>query len=123
MDGYGNDATASDSGLSTIPLNYAYQVGYADPTQANGQPGDASTAAAIADIFRTGVTAYVDSQAIQRGYQINNPQYFNAGYPGGIGTPYNATGQGVSIRPPANPNTTALLLIVAAVVVVMLVAR
>lgn len=61
MDGYGNDTTASSN---------------------------SDLAPAIASIFQSGVTAYVDSQAIQRGYTINNPQYYNAGYPGGVGTPY-----------------------------------
>lgn len=87
MDGYGNDTTA--------------------------QPDN--TAAAIAQIFSTGVTAYVDSQAIQRGYQINNPQYFQSGYPAGQASVYSPTtaGQSVSL---GGSSSTMLLLLAGAVV-------
>jgi hypothetical protein len=91
MDGYGNDTTASD-------------------------PNGGSTASALAQIFSTGVTAYVDSQAIQNGYQINNPQYYQAGYPAGAGVSYTPTsaGQGVAA---GGMSTNTLLLIVAAAAV------
>lgn len=89
MDGYGNDTTASGSG----------------------------TAAALAQIFSTGVTAYVDSQAIQNGYQINNPQYYQAGYPAGQGVSYTPTtaGQGNAALPGISSNTLLLLVAAAAV--------
>src|SRR5579872_873377 len=111
MDGYGNDATAStDLGLGAIG---DYSAGYSAPSVSGGggSPSDGGTAAAIAQIFSTGVTAYVDSQAIQRGYSINNPQYFAAGYPGGIGNPYGATPQGAGIVAPGARANTGLLLI------------
>lgn len=76
--GYGSDATSSSTDPST------------------GQ----SIAASIAQIFSTGVTAYVDSQAVQNGYTINDPRYFQAGYPAGYGTPYGQlpAGAGVSLK-------------------------
>lgn len=86
MDGYGNDTTA--------------------------QPDN--TAAAIAQIFSTGVTAYVDSQAIQRGYQINNPQYYQSGYPAGQGVGYyspTTAGQGVSASLTGSSNTMIYLVL------------
>lgn len=90
MDGYGNDTTASNSG---------------------------GTAAALAQIFSTGVTAYVDSQAIQNGYQINNPQYYQAGYPAGQGVTYTPTnaGQGNAASAGLSSNTVLLLVAAAAV--------
>lgn len=90
MDGYGNDTTASD-------------------------PNGGSTAAALAQIFSTGFTAYVDSQAIQNGYQINNPQYFQSGYPAGQGVGYtpSSAGQGQGV---ASSSNTLLLIVAAAAV-------
>lgn len=93
--GYGNDTTAqADSG-----------VGYAQ---------------AIAQIFQTGVTAYTDSQAIQRGYQINDPRYYQSGYPAGVGVPYGATPAGAGVALSASSNKT--LLIVAALAAVLFLA-
>jgi hypothetical protein len=83
MDGYGNDTTASNN----------------------------STAGAIAQIFSTGVTAYVDSQAIQRGYQINNPQYFQSGYPAGQGVGYAPTAAGQGVTAAASTNSLLILAI------------
>lgn len=91
MDGYGNDTTAT-----------------ADP----GGGGGDGTAQAIAQIFQTGVTAYVDSQAIQRGYQINDPRYFNAGYPGGVGTIYRPATQGVGVMASGSISPLTLLLLI-----------
>jgi hypothetical protein len=91
MDGYGNDTTASD-------------------------PNSGSTASALAQIFSTGVTAYVDSQAIQSGYQINNPQYFQSGYPAGVGVSYTPTSAGQGAPAMASSSTTLLLLVAAAAV-------
>jgi hypothetical protein len=89
MDGYGNDTTATS---------------------------DPSTSQALAQIFSTGVTAYVDSQAIQRGYQINNPQYFQSGYPAGVGAVYAPSQAGTgNTAPAASSNMTLLLLVGAAV--------
>jgi hypothetical protein len=85
MDGYGNDTTATTDG----------------------------TAAAIAQIFSTGVTAYVDSQAIQRGYQINNPQYFQSGYPAGTASGYQPTPAGASIQASASSNSTLIIIVIA----------
>jgi len=91
MDGYGNDTTASGGG---------------------------STAEALAQIFSTGVTAYVDSQAIQNGYQINNPQYYQSGYPAGVGVSYRPSNAGYGAAPvAAGVSTNTLLLIVAAAAV------
>ncbi len=83
MDGYGNDTTATTD----------------------------STAAAIAQIFSTGVTAYVDSQAIQRGYQINNPVYYQSGYPAGVGSGYAPTNAGTGVGVTASSNGLLYLLI------------
>ncbi len=69
MDGYGNDTTAQTD----------------------------NTAAAIAQIFSTGITAYTDSQAIQRGYQINDPRYYQSGYPAGVGAGYMPTQAGAGV--------------------------
>jgi hypothetical protein len=92
--GYGNDQTATGS----------------DPT-----------AAAIAQIFSTGVTAYFDSQAIQRGYQINNPQYFQSGYLAGQAVPYASQpmGQPGALVPgaAASSSTSTLILLVLAGVI------
>lgn len=75
-------------------------------------------AGSIAQIFSTGVTAYVDSQAIQKGYTINNPQYYQAGYPGGVGLPYGSAPAGSGlIAPPAASASSGLLLLVAIVVI------
>jgi len=82
--------------------------GYGNDTTASGSDG---TAAAIAQIFSTGVTAYVDSQAIQRGYQINNPVYYQSGYPAGVGTGYAPSNAGASVRVGASSNGLLLLLI------------
>lgn len=95
MDGYGNDTTAtSDSSAGQI-------------------------AGAIAQIFSTGVTAYTDSQAIQRGYQINDPRYYQSGYPAGVGVQYSPTPAGAGVSVSASSNKT-LLLIVAGVAVFLL---
>ncbi len=102
MDGYGNDATASS-----------------DPS--GGAGSSDGTASAIAQIFSTGVTAYVDSQAIQRGYQINNPRYFQSGYPAGQGVTYSPTSAGAPIGQGSSSNT--LLLVGIAAVVLFLVLR
>ncbi len=83
MDGYGSDATASS--------------------------GTDSVAAAIAQIFSTGVTAYVDSQAIQRGYQINDPRYYQSGYPAGVSVPYGATPAGAGVAVSASSTRTLLV--------------
>ncbi len=106
MDGYGNDTTASDSGLQSVSLDALNNIGYTAPSAST--PSDSSgTAQALAQIFSTGVTAYVDSQAIQRGYSINNPQYYAAGYPGGVSNTYGATPQGASIVPPSLTSGTS----------------
>jgi hypothetical protein len=93
MDGYGNDTTASDNS------------------------GGGSTAQALAQIFSTGVTAYVDSQAIQNGYQINNPQYYQSGYPAGVGATYTPTSAGVGAPVAGGLSSNTLLLLVAAAAV------
>jgi hypothetical protein len=93
MDGYGNDTTAQPDGTSSDP----------------------GTAAAIAQIFSTGVTAYVDSQAIQRGYQINNPQYFQSGYPAGQGVGYTPTQAGAGVNGAAPSSNTLIFLLVGGV--------
>src|SRR5258708_414064 len=85
MDGYGNDTTATSDNSS-------------------GQ-----IAGAIAQIFSTGVTAYTDSQAIQRGYQINDPRYYQSGYPAGVGTLYTPTPAGAGVAVSASSNKTLLL--------------
>lgn len=103
MDGYGNDATASS-----------------DPS--GGAGSSDGTASAIAQIFSTGVTAYVDSQAIQRGYQINNPQYFQSGYPAGRGVTYSSLSAGAP-GPAAGGGSNTLLLVAVAAVVLFLVLR
>lgn len=92
MDGYGNDTTATSDG----------------------------TAAAIAQIFSTGVTAYVDSQAIQRGYQINNPQYFQSGYPAGVGTGYAPTSAGAGVALSSNSNGLLWLIVGGAILFLVL---
>lgn len=92
MDGYGNDTTASD-------------------------PNSSGTAAALAQIFSTGVTAYVDSQAIQNGYQINNPQYFQSGYPAGQGVSYTPTQAGLGAPAAAGLSSNSVLLLLAGAVV------
>jgi hypothetical protein len=91
--------------------------GYGNDTTATSDPSGGSTAAALAQIFSTGVTAYTDSQAIQAGYQINNPQYFQSGYPAGAGVSYTPTSAGQA--PPATAgisSNSVLLLVVAAAV-------
>lgn len=98
MEGYGNDQTASSS-----------------------DQGGSNIASAIAQIFATGVTAYVDSQAIQRGYQINDPRYYQAGYPAGVSLPYGYQQQGASVAVSSNSNNgSMLLLLIVAVVAVAL---
>lgn len=96
--GYGNDTTAQD-----------------DSSGSAGQ-----IASAIAQIFSTGVTAYTDSQAIQRGYQINDPRYYQSGYPAGVGIPYGATPAGASLGVAASGNKTLLLIVLAVAVVFLL---
>lgn len=98
--GYGNDTTASGDDSSSS--------------------GGANYAAAIASIFQTGVTAYVDSQAIQRGYQINDPRYFQSGYPAGVSLPYGATPQGASVAVSASGNKWIGLALAAVVVYFLL---
>lgn len=83
MDGYGNDTTATNS---------------------------SDTATAIAQIFATGVTAYTDSQAIQSGYQINDPRYFQSGYPAGIGYGYSPTSAGAGVLTSSSSSSLLLLL-------------
>lgn len=98
--GYGNDTTASgDDSSSSGGTNYA---------------------AAIASIFQTGVTAYVDSQAIQRGYQINDPRYYQSGYPAGVSLPYGATPAGASVAVSANGNKTLLIVLAIAAAYLLL---
>lgn len=82
MDGYGNDTTAQNN-----------------------------TAQAIAQIFQTGFTAYTDGQAIQRGYQINDPRYFQSGYPAGVGTYYRPANAGAGVALTGSSNSLMLLLI------------
>lgn len=94
--GYGNDTTATDDSTSS----------------------GADYAQAIAQIFQTGVTAYTDSQAIQRGYQINDPRYYQSGYPAGVSVPYGATPAGAGVAVSASSNKT---LLVVGVVVLLLV--
>lgn len=91
MDGYGNDTTSGD-------------------------PSGGSTAAALAQIFSTGVTAYTDSQAIQAGYTINNPQYYNAGYPAGGSVAYAPTSAGAPVAASSGTSSSTLLLIAGALV-------
>lgn len=98
--GYGNDTTASGDDSSSS--------------------GGANYAAAIASIFQTGVTAYVDSQAIQRGYQINDPRYYQSGYPAGVSLPYGATPAGASVAVTANGNRTLLIVLAIAAAYLLL---
>jgi hypothetical protein len=96
MDGYGNDTTAtSDNSAGAI-------------------------AGAIAQIFSTGVTAYTDSQAIQRGYQINDPRYYQSGYPAGVGVQYTPSAAGAGVSVSASSNKTLLLIVVAAAAFLLL---
>jgi hypothetical protein len=96
MDGYGNDTTAtSDSSAGQI-------------------------AGAIAQIFSTGVTAYTDSQAIQRGYQINDPRYYQSGYPAGVGTVYGATPAGAGVAVSASSSKLLLIVVVVAAAFLLL---
>lgn len=99
MDGYGNDTTATGDTSTSDP----------------------GTAAAIAQIFSTGVTAYVDSQAIQRGYQINNPQYYQSGYPAGQGVGYTPTSAGNPVT--AGGSTSSILLLLVGAVLLYLVLK
>lgn len=94
--GYGNDTTAQDDGSA-------------------GQ-----IAASIAQIFQTGVTAYTDSQAIQRGYQINDPRYYQSGYPAGVSVPYGATPAGAGVAVSASGNKTLLLVVIVVAAVLLL---
>lgn len=105
--GYGDDTTSSadDSGGSS------------------DSSGGTNYAAAIAQIFQTGVTAYTDSQAIQRGYQINDPRYYQSGYPAGVSLPYGATPAGASVSATATASSSKTLLILVALVAVFLVMR
>lgn len=55
---------------------------------ANATPDGTDTSgaqivSAIADVFKTGINAYVDSQYAGQ-YQIQDPRYYNNGYPGGV---------------------------------------
>jgi hypothetical protein len=90
--------------------------GYGDDTTSNGDPSGGSTAAALAQIFSTGVTAYTDSQAIQAGYTINNPQYYQAGYPAGAGVTYTPSQAGAPVGSAAPSSNTVLLIVAAAAV-------
>lgn len=83
---------------------------------------DSSTASQIAQIFSTGVTAYVDSQAIQSGYAINNPQYYSGGYPAGVGNTYTPVNAGAPVTALGGSSKT-LLLVIAAAVVIFLIAK
>lgn len=96
MDGYGNDTTATSD-------NSAGQI-----------------AGAIAQIFTTGVTAYTDSQAIQRGYQINDPRYYQSGYPAGVGLPYGATPAGAGVAVSASSSKVLLIVVIAAAAFLLL---
>jgi len=121
MDGYGNDVTAT---FTSPDLSGLVGDTYSGP-DINTSPDPSGTAAAIAQIFSTGVTAYTDSQAIQRGYTIQNPRYYQGGYPGGVGTPYATGPQGASIVAPgplsgAAGGSTLLLLLVLGVVFIAL---
>jgi hypothetical protein len=62
----------------------------------------------------------VDSQAIQRGYQINNPQYYQSGYPAGQGVGYSPTSAGVAVTAGGSSNTVLLLLAAAVLVYVLM---
>jgi len=97
--GYGNDNTAQDDSSGSS----AGQI-----------------AGAIAQIFSTGVTAYTDSQAIQRGYQINDPRYYQSGYPAGVGVQYGATPAGAGVALQASGNKTLLLVLLAVAAVFLL---
>jgi len=98
--------------------------GYGDDTTTSGNDssssGGVNYAAAIAQIFQTGVTAYTDSQAIQRGYQINDPRYFQSGYPAGVSLPYGATPAGASVAVSASGNKTVLLVVIVVAAVLLL---
>lgn len=97
--GYGDDTTASaDDSSSSGGTNYA---------------------AAIASIFQTGVTAYTDSQAIQRGYQINDPRYYQSGYPAGVSLPYGATPAGAGVAAPSSSNNMLLIVLAIAAAAVL----
>lgn len=97
MDGYGNDTTAT-----------------------SGQ----DTANAIAQIFATGVTAYTDSQAIQAGYQINDPRYFQSGYPAGVSYGYGPTSAGAGVRVGASASSSnSVLLLIAGVALLFFVLK
>jgi hypothetical protein len=99
--GYGNDTTASgDDSSSSGGVNYAQ---------------------AIAQIFQTGVTAYTDSQAIQRGYQINDPRYFQGGYPAGVSNVYGATPAGASVAVGGTTGGQKTLILVIALVAAYLI--
>jgi hypothetical protein len=87
--GYGNDTTAQDDGTSSA----------------------VSIAQSIAQIFQTGVTAYTDSQAIQRGYQINDPRYYQSGYPAGVSVPYGATPAGAGVAVTSSSRTVLLVVV------------
>ena len=84
--------------------------GYGNDTTATGDSSGADYAQAIAQIFQTGVTAFTDGQAIQRGYQINDPRYYQSGYPAGVGVPYGATPAGAGVSVSASSNKTLLIL-------------
>lgn len=88
--------------------------GYGNDQTATSDAGQ--IASAIAQIFSTGVTAYTDSQAIQRGYQINDPRYYQSGYPAGVGVPYGATPAGAGVAVTSSSRTLLLVVIVAAAV-------
>ena len=81
-------------------------AGYGTDTANSGT----DIAAALAQIFQTGVTAYTDSQAIQNGYQINDPRYFQSGYPAGVSSVYTPTTAGAGVVL-GKSNGSALLLV------------
>lgn len=89
-----------------------------DPTDTSSSSSAGDIASAVASIFQNGVTAYVDSQAIQRGYQIQNPVYYNAGVPGGQPAPYVPVLSGAPASASLVPSSSNSLLLILGVVVV-----
>ena len=94
--------------------------GYGNDTTSQADSGGTDYAAAIAQIFQTGVTAYTDSQAIQRGYQINDPRYFQSGYPAGVSNYYGATPAGAGVSVSAQSSSKTLLYVGLAVVLFLM---
>ncbi|HZT04340.1 MAG TPA: hypothetical protein VFA39_18985 [Steroidobacteraceae bacterium] len=89
-----------------------------DPTDTSSTDSASNIASAVASIFQNGVTAYVDSQAIQKGYQIQNPVYYNAGVPGGQPAPYAPLLSGAPAGASLIPSSSSSLLLILGVVVV-----